>query len=70
MVHSSLPRYGFSVLCVATALGLALICRYYGFRDVALPLFNLAIVSTTWHTGVRPSVVAVILLRSLLQLLF
>jgi light-regulated signal transduction histidine kinase (bacteriophytochrome) len=61
MVHSSLPRYGFSVLCVAIALGLALICRYYGFRDVALPLFNLAIVLTTWHAGVGPSVMAVIL---------
>lgn len=58
---SPLFRYGSSVVCVAIALGLALACRYYGFRDVGLPLFSLAIVFTAWHAGVGPSVMAVVL---------
>jgi signal transduction histidine kinase len=54
-------RYGFSVVCVAVALGLALACRHYGFRPVELPLFDTAIVVTTWYAGVAPSVLAVVL---------
>ena len=54
-------RYGFSVVCVAVALGAALVCKYYGARDVALPLFDLAIVVTTWYAGVGPCVLAVVL---------
>src|SRR5947209_4430235 len=53
-VHSGPPpiRYGFSVVCVVVALGAALASRYYGVRDVELPLFELAIVVTTWYAGV------------------
>jgi K+-sensing histidine kinase KdpD len=54
-------RYGFSVLCVAIALGLGLACRYYGFLDTELSLFDLAIVVVTWYAGVGPSVLAVVL---------
>jgi K+-sensing histidine kinase KdpD len=54
-------RYGFSVVCVAVALGAALALQYYGFRAVELPLFDLAIVVTTWYAGVGPSVLAVVL---------
>jgi len=54
-------RYGFSVVCVAVALGAALAFQYYGFRGMELPLFDLAIVVTTWYAGVGPSVLAVVL---------
>jgi signal transduction histidine kinase len=54
-------RYGFSVACVAIALGLGLACRYYGFLDAELSLFDLAIVVVTWYAGVGPSVLAVVL---------
>ena len=54
-------RYGFSVVCVAVALGLALVCRHYGFHPVELPLFDTAIVVTTWYAGVGPAVMAVVL---------
>ena len=54
-------RYGFSVVCVSAALGAALAFQYYGFRDVELPLLDLAIVVTTWYAGVGPSVLAVVL---------
>jgi K+-sensing histidine kinase KdpD len=58
---SSIPGYGFSVVGVAIALGAALAFRRYGFRAVELPLFGLAIVLTSWHAGVGPSVLAVAL---------
>ena len=54
-------RYGFSVVCVAVALGVALAFQYYGFRDVELPVFDLAIVVITWYAGVGPAVLAVVL---------
>ena len=54
-------RYGFSAVCVAVALGAALAFQYYGFRGVEMPLFDLAIVVTTWYVGVGPSVLAVVL---------
>jgi signal transduction histidine kinase len=54
-------RYGFSVVCVAVALGAALVFQYYGFRDVELPLLDLAIVVITWYAGIGPSVAAVVL---------
>jgi signal transduction histidine kinase len=58
---SRVLRYGFSVVCVAIALGLALAVHHYGFRDVEPPLFALAIVLTTWYAGMGPSVLAVVL---------
>ena len=54
-------RYGLSVVCVAVALGAALALQYYSFRDVELPLFDLAIVVITWYAGIGPSVLAVVL---------
>ena len=54
-------RYGFSVACVAVALGAALTCQYYGFRDIELPLFDLAVVVSTWYAGAGPAVLAVVL---------
>ena len=54
-------RYGFSVICVVIALGVALGLQHYGFRDVELPLFDLAIVVATWYAGAGPAVLAVLL---------
>ena len=54
-------HYGFSVVCIAVALGVALSSQYYGVREVELPLFELAIVVTTWYAGVGPAVLAVVL---------
>jgi K+-sensing histidine kinase KdpD len=54
-------RYGFSVFCVAVALGAALALQYFGFRGVESPLFDLAIVAITWYAGVGPAALAVVL---------
>jgi K+-sensing histidine kinase KdpD len=54
-------RYGFSVICVAVALGAALALQYFGFRGVETPVFDLAIVLTTWYAGVGPAALAVVL---------
>src|SRR5262245_14435370 len=54
-------RYGFAAICVAVALGIALVFHRFGFRDVEMPLFGLAIVLATWYAGVGPSVLAVAL---------
>src|SRR5262249_43099377 len=54
-------RYGFSVVCVAIALGVALASQYYGFRGVELAAFDLAIVVITWYAGGGPAVLAVVL---------
>jgi PAS domain S-box-containing protein len=59
--YSPILRYGFSVGCVAIALALALTVQFFGFRDVGLPLFVIAIALATWHAGSGPSVVAVVL---------
>jgi signal transduction histidine kinase len=60
-IHSPILRYGFSVVCVAIALGLALTLQYYQFRDVELPVLTLAIALVTWHAGGGPSVLAIVL---------
>jgi signal transduction histidine kinase len=60
-IHSPILRYGFSVVCVAIALGLALTLQYYRFRDVELPVLTLAIALVTWHAGGGPSVLAIVL---------
>ncbi len=54
-------RYGFSVFCVAVALGAALALQYCGFRAVEFPLLDLAIVVITWYAGTGPAVLAVVL---------
>jgi signal transduction histidine kinase len=59
--RSPILRYGFSVVCVAIALSVALAFQRFGFRDVEMPLFGLAIVVATWYAGVGPSVLAVAL---------
>jgi signal transduction histidine kinase len=58
---SPILRHAFSVACVAIALGLGLAFRHYGFHDLELPLFALAIALVTWYGGIGPSVLAVVL---------
>jgi K+-sensing histidine kinase KdpD len=58
---SPILRYGFSAVCVAIALGLALTLQYYQFRGVDLPLFGLAIAFATWYAGAGPSALAVLM---------
>jgi signal transduction histidine kinase len=59
--RSPLIRYGFSILSVAVALGLALAAVSYGFRDTKVPLFGIAVVFVTWYAGTGPAIVAVTL---------
>jgi signal transduction histidine kinase len=60
-IHSPILRYGFSVVSVAIALGVAFALQHYQFRDVQLPVLTVAIALTTWHAGAGPSVLAVLL---------
>jgi len=60
-IHSPILRYGFSVVSVAVALGVALALQRYQFRDVDLPVLTVAIAFTTWYAGAGPSVLAVLL---------
>jgi signal transduction histidine kinase len=69
-VRSAILRYGFSVLCVAIALGLSLIFQYYEFRNVEAPLFTLSIAIITWYAGAGPSVLAILLSAVLFDFFF
>ena len=60
-VYSPTLRYGFSVICVAIALGMALAFEYYGFRSGQWGLFGAAIAFATWFGGIGPCMVAVAL---------
>jgi signal transduction histidine kinase len=60
-IHSPILRYGFSVVSVAGALGVAFALQHYQFREVELPVLTVAIAFTTWYAGVGPSVLAVVL---------
>jgi signal transduction histidine kinase len=60
-IHSPILRYGFSVVSVAMALGVAFALQHYKFRDVELPVLTVAIAFTTWYAGAGPSALAVLL---------
>jgi signal transduction histidine kinase len=60
-IHSPIIRYGFSVVSVGIALGVAFALQHYQFRDVELPVLSLAIAFTTWYAGIGPSALAVLL---------
>jgi light-regulated signal transduction histidine kinase (bacteriophytochrome) len=68
--RSPLLRYGFSAVCVGLAFGLALALQYYGFRDVGVPVFTLAIAIVTWYAGLGPSASAVLLSTLLFDYFF
>ena len=69
MARSPLLCYGFSVGCVAIAMGLALVFQQYRFRELAPP-FNLAIAVATWYGGIGPSVLALMLSIACFDYLF
>jgi signal transduction histidine kinase len=60
-IHSPILRYGFSVVSVAIALGVAFALQHYQFHEVELPVLTVAIALTTWYAGIGPSVLAVLL---------
>jgi signal transduction histidine kinase len=60
-IHSPILRYGFSVVSVAIAFGVAFLFQRLGFRDVEVPVLTVAIAFATWYAGTGPSVLAVLL---------
>jgi signal transduction histidine kinase len=60
-IHSPILRYGFSVVSVAIALGVAFALQRYQLRDVEMPVLTLAVALTAWYAGAGPSVLAVLL---------
>jgi signal transduction histidine kinase len=69
-LHAPILRYGFSVVSVAIALGVAFAFDEYQFRDVELPVLTVAIALTTWYAGTGPSVLAVLLSSALFDYFF
>ncbi len=63
-IHSPALRYGFSVVSVEIAFGVAFALQHYQFRDVELPVLTVAIALTTWYAG-RGSCVLAVLLSSI-----
>ena len=68
MARPSLPkdlppfqRYGLAVGSAAIALGIALVLRRYGLRDVEFPLFLFALALTAWFAGDGPAILAVVI---------
>jgi PAS domain S-box-containing protein len=59
--HSPVLRYGLAATSFASALGLALLAQRYGFRNVADPLFLIAIAMAVWYAGFGPAILAVVL---------
>jgi signal transduction histidine kinase len=60
-IHSPILGYGFSVVSVAIAFGVAFLLQRLGFRDVEVPVLTVAIAFATWYAGTGPSVLAVLL---------
>jgi PAS domain S-box-containing protein len=61
IARSLVIRYGMAVLSVSVALGVALLLERFHFRNVADPLFLLAIAVTVWYAGIGPAMLAVVL---------
>src|ERR1700692_4368595 len=60
-IHSPILRYGFAVVSVAVALGVAFAFQHYQFREVELPVLTVAIAFTPWYAGPGPSLLAFLL---------
>src|SRR6202022_4207668 len=58
---STMQRYGLAVFSVSVALGGALLLERFPFRDVAVPLFLLAVAVTAWYGGAGAAVLALLL---------
>jgi PAS domain-containing protein len=59
--HSPVLRYGLAVLSVCLALGGSLLLGRFHFRNVADPLFLIAIATTVWYAEIGPAVLAIVL---------
>jgi PAS domain S-box-containing protein len=60
-VPPAILRYGLAITSVALSLGLALLIRPYGFRNVELPLFLFAVAVSAWYSGGGPAALALLL---------
>jgi PAS domain S-box-containing protein len=56
-----LQGYGLAVFLVSAALGMSFLLERFHFRDVADPLFLIAIAITVWYAGTGPAILAVVL---------
>jgi PAS domain S-box-containing protein len=61
LARSPVLRYGLAALSVSVALGAALLLERFHFRNVADPLFLVAIAVTVWYAGIGPAIFAVVL---------
>jgi PAS domain S-box-containing protein len=61
IARSPVLRYGLAVLSVSVALGASLLLERFHFRNVADPLFLLAIAIAVWYAGTGPAILAVVL---------
>jgi protein-histidine pros-kinase len=58
---STIQRYGLAVLCVAVALGAALLLQQFNFREVEAPLFLFAVAVATFYGGTGAAALALLL---------
>jgi len=61
IARSPVLRYGLAVLSVSVAFGASLLLERFHFRNVADPLFLLAIAIAVWYAGTGPAILAVVL---------
>jgi PAS domain S-box-containing protein len=61
IARSPVLRYGLAVLSVSVALGGSLLLERFHFRNVADPLFLIAIAIAVWYAGIGPAIFAVVL---------
>jgi PAS domain S-box-containing protein len=61
IARSPVLRYGLAGLSVSVALGASLLLERFHFRNVADPLFLLAIAIAVWYAGTGPAILAVVL---------
>jgi K+-sensing histidine kinase KdpD len=67
---SAIRGYGLGIITIAVALGIGLVTLQYGFRDIARPLFLLAIAPTAWYGGARAAAVTIALAIALFAYCF
>jgi PAS domain S-box-containing protein len=61
VARSPVLRYGLAVFSVSVALGGSLLLERFHFRNVADPLFLIAIAIAVWYAGIGPAILAVVL---------
>jgi PAS domain S-box-containing protein len=61
IARSRVLGYGLALLSVSVALGASLLLERFHFRNVADPLFLIAIALVVWYGGIGPAILAVVL---------